>query len=523
VSRLAYLLSKPGLDSKSGGSNIGRENWVAYVDAANAVSTLSLAGVPSGTYSGLSFQIGIDEAINQSDPNQYPANHPLNPQVNNLHWSPQGGYIFLALEGHASPRAFSWHLGNAGNQVVCEIPVEFELGRGTRIAIDFHLDRIFRDLSTQSQVSTHSREGDSLVGILKTRLEKAFSLREVSAVSEALSTAETELDSNLVGTPYRFQIKKGFPIPALPTDYPLTNERVELGGQLFRETALSRNNQISCNSCHQTEHAFTDSEQFSTGVEGRIGRRNSMPLLNLAWKREGFFWDGRAKSLRDQALIPIEDHLEMDESLGRVVGKLAKRQHYLDGFEKAFGTAEITSERIGISIEQFILTLTSFDSGFDRAVRGEGEFSEMEKKGFELFMTEYDPRLGLYGADCFHCHDGPFFTNHRFHNNGLKPTEDMGLEESTQKETDRHKFSTPSLRNVELTAPYMHDGRFATLEQVMAHYSSGIQKSATLDPNLSKHPDGGIPLTEDDQAALVAFLKTLTDFRFKSSPVALKN
>jgi cytochrome c peroxidase len=276
-------------------------------------------------------------------------------------------------------------------------------------------------------------------------------------------------------------------------------------------------------------------------------------LFNLAW-RNSFFWDGRAPALRAQALLPIQDHTEMDESLTNVVAKLRQSERKKgtkgeketaasDGnsplppfslshphsaspgvqespdfpalFTAAFGAPEITPEKIGLAIESFVLTLTSFDSKFDRALRGEVEFTDVEKRGFELFMTEYDPRREQFGADCFHCHGGPLFQSQTFANNGLDAEfKDPGRAKATGKDSDQGKFSTPSLRNIALTAPYMHDGRFQTLVEVIEHYSTGVKRSATLDPNLAKHPDGGIRLTETDQRALVAFLQTLTDEKY---------
>jgi cytochrome c peroxidase len=235
-----------------------------------------------------------------------------------------------------------------------------------------------------------------------------------------------------------------------------------------------------------------------------------MPLFNLAWKTS-FFWDGRAPSLRAQALMPIEDHSEFDETPDRVTAKLGAQAIYPPLFTAAFGSPEITAQKLGLAIEQFLLTLTAYGAKFDHALKGTATLSEDEKRGFELFMTEYDPRTGQFGADCFHCHGGSLFSDHQFHNNGLLPSDDdPGRFRITNVESDRNKFSTPSLRNIALTAPYMHDGRFATLEEVVAHYSSGIQRSPTLDPNLAKHPDGGLQLNQADQRALVAFLKSLT-------------
>jgi cytochrome c peroxidase len=251
-------------------------------------------------------------------------------------------------------------------------------------------------------------------------------------------------------------------------------------------------------------------------------------LFNLALKNS-FFWDGRAPSLRAQALMPIQDHAEMDEALTNVVKKLQFRREERPGgksqfrnpqfsldypalFAAAYGSPEITPEKIGLAIEQFLLTLTSCDSKFDRVMKGESTFTPEEQRGFELFYAEYDPRRGQPGADCFHCHGGPLFQSQSFANNGLDNRfTDPGRAKITGNDSDLGKFATPSLRNIARTAPYMHDGRFATLEQVMEHYSSGVKRSATLDPNLAKHPAGGVPLGAADQRALVSFLRTLTD------------
>lgn len=518
VTRLSYLLSEPRLRISASDKWVGREDWFAFVDSGeNEISTLTLGGVPDGKYSALQLHVGLDAETDASDPNRYGPRHPLNPLVNNLYWTPQQGYIFLALEGRAGESGFSYHLGHARNRVALTLPVEIDLQGAARVSLDFHVDRLLDEIETRKQSSTHSREGDPLAARLKQLLGGAFEVRGVrgsGVVTAPKSENGSEAGSvELVGTPYAFTIKRGFPIPNLPTDFPLTNERVTLGRELFHETRLSRTDEISCASCHQTERAFSDPKQFSVGVEGRTGRRNSMTLFNLAWKNS-FFWDGRAASLREQALIPIEDHLEMDETLENVVRKLGEESRYSEFFESAFGDAEITPERIGVAIEQFILTLTSINSRFDRAMRGETQLTELEQRGFMLFNTEFDPRRRQFGADCFHCHGGALFSDFQFHDNGLELTKDLGLGGFTEKETDNGKFSTPSLRNIALTAPYMHDGRFETLEEVVAHYAGGVRRNPNLDPNLAKHPDGGVPLNEEDQAALVAFLKTLTDERF---------
>jgi cytochrome c peroxidase len=321
------------------------------------------------------------------------------------------------------------------------------------------------------------------------------------------------------GTPYRFTFSKRFPMPQLPLDNPLTEEGVELGRRLFHEPLLSINEKQSCASCHQDAGAFAQPGlRFSPGAEGFFGKRNTMPLFNLAWK-SSFFWDGRAPSLRAQARVPIEDPIEMHETVTNIAVKLAATAEYPTLFERAFGTSAITPDRIGLALEQFVLTLISCDSRFDRALEGREEFTEEEKRGFALFSMEYDPQHDQFGADCFHCHGGSLFSNGGFANNGLDTTfTDPGLSVVTGVADDEGKFAVPSLRNVAITAPYMHDGRFATLNEVVEHYVSGIKRSATLDPNIAKHPDGGVVLSDDDKKAIVAFLKTLTDRRFTDAP-----
>ena len=200
-----------------------------------------------------------------------------------------------------------------------------------------------------------------------------------------------------------------------------------------------------------------------------------------------------------------------------LIEKLTASERYPALFAQAFDSAEITEEKIALALEAFLLTLTSYDSKFDQSLRGAAQLTAQEAEGFRLFMTEYEPRLGAYGADCFHCHGGALFTDHQFKNNGLGDTKDLGRYQVTKNDRDKGKFITPSLRNIALTAPYMHDGRFATLEEVIDHYTFGITSPEELSPvapNLSKHGGAGIPLSAEDKAALVAFLKTLTDPKY---------
>ena len=521
ITRLAYLLSEPGVRATADGEWLTSHNWFAFGDAAKNATTHELENLPRGAYNALKFYVGPDAATDKADPSGYPAQHALNPLVNGLHWGWAGGFVYLALEGHASSAqgGFSYHLAGAENRMEVTLPLALDLTHDTTVELDFHVDRLLPGRVTAQvaeQNSTHSRATDTLARQIATRTESAFTVRSITATARSQSAGQTPI-VNREGTPYTLQIPRGVPVPDLPTDFPLTQERVALGRRLFHETRLSQNRTQSCASCHDAAFAFGDRRRFSVGAEGRLGERNSMPLFNLAWKTD-FFWDGRSPSLRKQALDPIQNPIEMHARLDDVEARLTSDRSYAADFARAFGTPGVSVERVGIALEAFVMTLTSFDSRFDRASRGEAQLSETEKRGFQLFMTEYDPRQNQFGADCFHCHSGALFTDHQFHNNGLRfDPRDTGRERVTHRDSDEGKFSTPSLRNVALTAPYMHDGRFGTLAEVIAHYDHGVENRGTLDPNLAKHPVAGIRLSAEDQRALVAFLETLTDAQFTSS------
>ena len=518
--RLSYLLSGFALEREDG-VWVEMPDRYAWLDVAKRRAAVQLDGVPEGNYRALRFHVGPDAAANVGDPARLSADHPLNPNLNGLHWSWQTGYIFLAVEGHyrigaGELKGYAHHLARDPNRPRISLSVPLDLTHDAAVRLDFDLGTLFnapRPLSFKRDgAATHSRDGDPVAAALVANLSGAFRVTQVLSAAPAISKPAPVQPLYLPGkfTPFRFTMSGTFPVPDLPRDNPLIEERVELGKALFNDGALSRDGAISCASCHQADASFSDPRRSSVGVRGQVGTRNAMPLFNLAWK-SSFFWDGRAPSLRAQALMPIEDPTEMDETLDRVTAKLATSASYRALFAAAFGTAEVTAEKLGLAIEQYLLTLTSYDAKFDRALRGHATLSDDEKRGFELFMTEYDPRTGQRGADCFHCHGGPLFSDHQFHNNGLAPGADTGRFRVTRSEADRGKFATPSLRNVARTAPYMHDGRFATLEEVVAYYSGGLARSPTLDPNLAKHPIDGLQLSAEDQRALVAFLKTLTN------------
>jgi len=528
ITRVSYLASDFELQ-RDDGSWLEFSNSVAWLDFDQNRDSMRLEGIPPGVFRSIRFLVGLNTKMNHADVAKFPAGHPLNPTLNGLHWSWQGGYIFMALEGlwrNAGGQLDGWayHLARDTNAVRITLAAPLEINNETKVELDFDLATMLNapvPLSFgKDGSSTHSRDGDPISAALARNLTGAFRVHHISALTDAEIAIAHPKPLYLPArfTPYEFKMSATFPIPDLPHDNPLTVERVELGRTLFFDKRVSINNRQSCADCHSPDKAFTDGRRTARGAEGDLGARNSMPLFNLAWKRE-FFWDGRAKSLRDQVLQPIQNPVEMHQSLTNLVKKLGEQggppdaPDYSALFTAAFGAPEITAEKISLALENYLLTLTSYDAKFDRVMQGTEKFTDEEQRGFELFSTEYDPRRGQYGADCFHCHGGPLFQSQAFANNGSDGAfADLGREKVTGK---------ASLRNIALTAPYMHDGRFRTIEEVVEHYSTGVVRSETLDPNLAKHPDGGVPLSEADKRALVAFLKTLTDERFLAGTTAI--
>ena len=320
-------------------------------------------------------------------------------------------------------------------------------------------------------------------------------------------------------TPYTINRPQGFPEMIIPADNPMTVEGIALGRKLFYEKRLSGDNTMSCATCHvQAPFSFTDNAtRFSTGIDGFEGNRNAMAIINLGWARN-FFWDGRAATLELQALGPVPNPIEMHQKWDDAVEKLEADTAYPELFLKAFGICEIDSMHVAMAIAQFERTMISGNSKFDKFLRQEVALSPSEQNGFSLFNR--DKTDFLSGADCFHCHgaQGGMFTDNDFHNNGLDSVfTDLGREFATGDINDRGKFRSPTLRNIELTAPYMHDGRFATLEEVIEHYNMGGHASPTLDP-LMKNVGVGLELTQDEKIDLVNFLKTLTDLDYLNNP-----
>jgi cytochrome c peroxidase len=304
--------------------------------------------------------------------------------------------------------------------------------------------------------------------------------------------------------------------PIIPADNPLTQEGVALGKKLFFDTILSGDETQSCASCHDPKKSFTDQQQFSNGVNDNLGTRNAMPLFNLAWNfDERFAWDGKEFSLEKQALEPVSNPIEMHGNWENITKILQNNLEYKDLFLRAFGTSIIDSTLITKAIAQFERTLISGNSKFDKYLRGEINLTPEEQNGFDVFMDESK-------GDCFHCHgsdNNPIWSDNKFHNNGLDNVfVDLGLGKITGDPKDNGKFKSPSIRNLAFTAPYMHDGRFATLEEVINHYSEGLKRSPTIDPLMKKVDEGGVHLSTQDKSNLKAFLQTLSDYDFINNP-----
>ena len=329
-----------------------------------------------------------------------------------------------------------------------------------------------------------------------------------------------EEDEIYTPVPYNLEIPALFAskliAPVLPLNNPLTEEGVALGKKLFFDKRLSGNNTQSCASCHNPQNSFAENQSFSEGIDGRFGNRNAMPLFNLAWNfEERFAWDGKELSLERQALEPVKNPIEMHSDWKRVAEKLTASPEYPDMFKQAFGSSKIDSILITKAIAQFERTLISGNSKFDRFLRNETSLSPQEQNGFDLFINEAK-------GDCFHCHgsnQNPLWTDNKFHNNGLDATPtDLGLGAVTGDPNDNGKFRSPSLRNLIFTAPYMHDGRFTTLDQVINHYSEGLQQSATIDPLMKTVAQGGVQLSPQEKMDLKAFLLSLSDTEFINNP-----
>lgn len=320
-------------------------------------------------------------------------------------------------------------------------------------------------------------------------------------------------------TPHVFPEMYFFPEMPQSGENPVTQEGVELGRYLFYDPILSSDYSVSCATCHEQSFAFADNDQFSFGIDGQLTARNSMPLFNLAWN-EAFFWDGRAKTIEEQVFFPVRDHKEMNLSWTEAEKRIRKSRFYRKKFKEAFGSSTIDSVLIAKAIAQFERSLISSNSKYDQALRGEAYLSKDEYDGFVLMNDQSM-------ANCLHCHPtdaNALATTGKFSNNGLQnatsPSDysDKGRFDHTRQDKDVGLFKIPSLRNVAVTAPYMHDGRFKTLEEVLDFYSEGVNKSYNVDPKMTTAHVGGVQLTAEEKRKIICFLNALTDSTFLTNP-----
>ncbi len=402
------------------------------------------------------------------------------------------------------------------------------------------------DAQTQDEAEVKTFSESAIARQFDANRDGVFSAAESSAMRRAFGGVDVPV---LPDETYSYSKNKVPPRMAsmlskldnTPPDNPIDDRGATLGRVLFYDRQLSKNNTIACASCHLQERGFADPRQFSSGFEEGKTKRNSMSLSDLRYSRirganPGFFWDERAPTLEAQTLMPIQDAVEMGMKLEDLERKLQRLPYYPPLFSDAFGSKRVTRDRIAKAIAQFMRSMTSFDSRFDKAAAAEDRrdyskpfraFTPQENLGKSLFISGIN---GVAEVGCAHCHMPPTFGMPKSFNNGLDLRyADRGLGERNVESNDPFtpnndgKFKAPSLRNIELTGPYMHDGRFNNLEQVVKHYSDGVQRHPNLglavgEDDADSKNKSGFRLTKTQQAALVAFLKTLTDDAFLTDP-----
>lgn len=282
----------------------------------------------------------------------------------------------------------------------------------------------------------------------------------------------------------------------------------ELGRRLFFDPMLSRDGTISCASCHRQKDAFADgATAFSQGVNNGISARNSPVVFNMAWNKS-FMWDGGVNHIEVMPLAPLTNPAEMGESLTNIVRKLNNHPEYPTLFKKVFTRDTVDDQQLFWALAQYMSGLVSANARYDQYVNGTASLTTDEQEGLMLFRQH-----------CTSCHSEPLFTDYSFQNNGIdKVFADSGRYRITRDPVDLGRFKVPTLRNVALSSPYMHDGRFNTLEEVLAHYADDVQQSPTLSPLLQKDGQPGLGLSSSEQQKIVGFLHTLTDEEFISNP-----
>ena len=345
-------------------------------------------------------------------------------------------------------------------------------------------------------------------------------MRKIVIITFAIVVFIVSFNGKVTNTPYSFPELVNFPKMPVSVANPVTKEGAALGRYLFYDPILSNDSTISCSSCHQQKYAFSDSpNQFSKGRNGVLMKRNTMPLFNLAWYPV-FFWDGKAPTIEAQVFHPIKAVDEMNMKLNSALERLNKSKFYKNKFASVFDKEHIDSSDIANALGQFLRTLISHQSKYDLYLEGKIKFTEDEFDGFVLTNLQNK-------GDCLHCHTtdaDALGTTATFSNNGLddilNPADykDKGLGAITKNKNDNGKFIIPTLRNIALTAPYMHDGRFKTLEDVVEFYNTGLHNSVNVDSKMESAYKGGVHLSPEEKHKIVSFLKTLTDSTFITNP-----
>ena len=376
--------------------------------------------------------------------------------------------------------------------------------------------------------------GSATAGLAQSTVEVAPAPRPV-AKNRTLHLPETPYRYADLALPAHFNSRAVRDLDNMPRDNVITDAGATLGRVLFYDTRLSANNTIACASCHKQEHAFSDpGTRYSKGYEGKLTDRNAMPLVEARFYERGrFFWDERARTLEEQVLMPIQNKVEMGQDVSQLMEKLSRESEYSDLYRKAFGDSKVTKDRTARALAQFVRSLVSYQSKYDEGVAKVRSRNE----DFPNFTREENRGKAIFMQRCANCHmagqQDAIFSSQNPQNNGLDldvTVADLGVADVTLDRNQVGRFKSPSLRNIEFTGPYMHDGRFAKLEDVIEHYSTGIKLHPNLDRRLLGAAGGprggpggsaarrGFNFSAEEKTALVAFLKTLSDQKFLTDP-----
>ncbi|MCK6554726.1 hypothetical protein L6Q96_09130 [Candidatus Binatia bacterium] len=494
VMRLQYFVSDFVLERE--GMDPVRLDDIHYVDLAEPATLQYTPStpIPPGSYTGVSFVFGIPRAKNVS-------NAFVRPPESLMEWPDMmgGGYHYMKLEGRFVDRQqqianYKLHTGMLMGMDY-SVPVALP-----DLAIDVDDDEveveIAMDIAEWLQDPNVYDFNDYMPGMMgnapaqRTAQQNGWNVFALGYVGPP-----EQRPPAVVPEPYVIELPANVPIPMIvPADNPTTVEGVALGRRLYYDSRLDGIGNRACATCHLQQTAFTSNR--TTGILAHI---------NLAFA-DAFLWDGKVQGTLEEVMrFEVEEFFEADMS------RVAADPVYLDMFTRAFGPGPITTRKAAYALAQFQRTLVSFDSKLDRYLRGEESLTDAERRGAMLFYSET--------GDCFHCHGTTLFTDNRFHNTGLDTEPPRkGLADITGDAADNGKFKTPTLRNIALTAPYMHDDRYATLAEVIDFYSEGLQYSATVDPLMKNVAQGGVRLTTEEKADLLAFLLTLTDLSFTTNP-----